>query len=54
MATGMTVVVETLLNSLRALLLALDLLPPSEEHIGREAGHSLFHRETTPTFQVTL
>ena len=54
MVMDLTVVVETLLSSLRALLLALDLLPPSEEHTDRIAGHSLFHREITPTFLVTI
>ena len=39
MVMDLTVVVETLLSSLRALLLALDLLPPSEEHIDQIAGH---------------
>ena len=54
MVMDLTVVVETLLSSLRALLLALDLLPPSEGHIGQIVGHSLFHREIKHNFQVNL
>ena len=49
-----TVVVETLLSSWKALLLALAPLHLSEEHTGLIAGHCLLPKEIIPTSLVTM